>query len=195
MIGPFSLAQHLNGDDWFMGLMTDDPVVQPLIDMTTDFCIRYAQEMAKAGACCVVIIDPTASHELLGDEFYTKFAVPYHKKIADAMKAMDILTVLHICGDTTKGIHLMDQAGIDAISVDQKVNIAKAVEASKTAVIIGNLDPVQLMWKGTPDGIKAESAKIFANGSKIITLGCGTVSATPTENLQALVEYAKTSKY
>jgi [methyl-Co(III) methylamine-specific corrinoid protein]:coenzyme M methyltransferase len=195
MLGPFSLAQHLNGDNWFMGLMTDDPVVQPLIDMTTDFCVRYAQEMVKAGACCMVIIDPTASYELLGDQFYEKFAIPYHKKIADAMKAMDVPTVLHICGDTTKGIYLMDRAGVEGISVDQKVNVKAASEAAKEAVIVGNLDPVQLLWKGTPDAIKAECAKVFADGAKIVTVGCGTVSATPTENLKAFVEFAKSSKY
>lgn len=195
MLGPFSLAQHLNGDNWFMGLMTDDPVVQPLIDMTTDFCVRYAQEMVKAGACCMVIIDPTASYELLGDQFYEKFAIPYHKKIADAMKALDVPTVLHICGDTTKGIYLMDRAGVEGISVDQKVNVKAAAETAKEAVIVGNLDPVQLLWKGTPEAIKAECAKVYADGARIVTVGCGTVSATPTENLKAFVEFAKSSKY
>jgi len=195
MIGPFSLAQHLNGDNWFMGLMTEDPVVQPLIDMTTDFCIRYAQEMVKAGASCIVIIDPTASYELLGDQFYEQFAIPYHKKIAEAMNAMDVPTILHICGDTTKGIYLMDRAGVEGISVDQKVNVQAASETSKTAVIVGNLDPVQLLWKGTPEAVKEECAKVFERGAKIVTIGCGTVSATPTENLKALVEFAKSTNY
>ena len=195
MIGPFSLAQHLNGDNWFMGLMTDDPVVQPLIDMTTDFCVKYAQEMVKAGASCIVIIDPTASYELLGDQFYEQFAIPYHKKIADAMQAMDVPTVLHICGDTTKGIYLMDRAGVEGISVDQKVNVKAAAETAKTAVIVGNLDPVQLLWKGTPETVTEECAKVFERGAKIVTIGCGTVSATPTANLKALVEFAKSTKY
>ena len=195
MIGPFSLAQHLNGDNWFMGLMTDDPVIQPLIDMTTDFCVQYAQKMVEAGASCMVIIDPTASYELLGDQFYEKFAIPYHTKIAEAMKAMDVPTVLHICGDTTKGIYLMDRSGVEGISVDQKVNVQAAAETAKTAVIVGNLDPVQLMWKGTPAEIKEECAKVFERGARIVTIGCGTVSATPTENLKALVEYAKATKY
>ena len=111
------------------------------------------------------------------------------------MKELDVPTVLHICGDTTKGIYLMDQAGVEGISVDQKVDVKKAAETAKTAVIVGNLDPVQLMWKGTPAQIKEECARIYGEGAKIVTLGCGTVSATPTENLKAFVEYAKASKY
>ncbi|WNY26491.1 methylcobamide:CoM methyltransferase MtbA [Methanolapillus ohkumae] len=195
MIGPFSLAQHLNGDNWFMGIMMDDPVVQPLIDLTTDFCIKYATEMVKAGADTIVIIDPTASYELLGDQFYEKFAVPYHKKIADAMRALNVSTILHICGDTTKGIALMDKAGVDGISVDQKVNIKLASAASKQAKIVGNLDPVQLLWKGTPAEVTKRCQEVFAEGATIVTVGCGIVTNTPTENLKALVEFTKTAKY
>ena len=89
----------------------------------------------------------------------------------------------------------MDRAGVEGISVDQKVNVQAAAETSKTAVIVGNLDPVQLLWKGTPEAVKEECAKVFGRGAKIVTIGCGTVSATPTENLKALVEYAKSTNY
>ena len=195
MLGPFSLAQHLNGDNWFMGLMTDDPVVVPLLDMCTNFCIKYAEEMVKAGADTIVIIDPTASFELLGPAFYEQFAVAYHQKIVAVTKKLNVATVLHICGDTTKGMALMDKAGVNAISVDQKVNIKAAAESAKTAIIVGNLDPVQLLWKGEPAAIKEQCAKVFADGSKIIAAGCGIVSASPTANLKASVEAAKNIKY
>lgn len=195
MIGPFSLAQHLNGDNWFMGIMMNDPVAEPLINHTTDFCVAYAEEMVKAGADTIVIIDPTASYELLGADFYAKFAVPYHRRIVEAMEKHDVPVVLHICGNTTKGISLMDEAGINAISVDQKVDIASAVKDSKKAVIVGNIDPVQVLWKGTPEQIKEQSQKITQDGVAIIAPGCGIVSATPTENLKALVEFAKEHKY
>ncbi|NLI61827.1 MAG: MtaA/CmuA family methyltransferase [Methanosarcinaceae archaeon] len=195
MIGPFSLAQHLNGDNWFMGIMMDDPVAEPLINHTTDFCIKYAEEMVKAGADTIVIIDPTASYELLGADFYNKFAVPYHKRIVEAMNKHDVPVVLHICGDTTKGIGLMDSAGVHGISVDQKVNIKEAVANAENAVIIGNVDPVQVLWKGTPEQIKEASQKAFDEGAKIIAPGCGIVSATPTENLKAIVQFAKDHKY
>lgn len=195
MIGPFSLAQHLNGDNWFMGIMMDDPVCQPLIDMTTDFCIKYATAMVEAGADTMVIIDPTASFELLGGEFYEKWAVPCHQKIVEAMKALDVPVILHICGDTTKGISIMDKAGVNGISVDQKVDVVAASAAAQTAVIVGNLDPVQLLWKGTPDAIKAQAEKIFKDGSSIVTAGCGIVTNTPNENLIALTDFVKTLKY
>ena len=111
------------------------------------------------------------------------------------MKKLNIPTVLHICGDTTKGIALMDKSGVNAISVDQKVNLTAASDSSKTAIIVGNLDPVQLLWKGEPAAIKEMCEKNFAGGAKIVTVGCGIVTATSTKNLQAFVEAVREMKY
>lgn len=195
MIGPFSLSQHLNGDNWFMNIFTGDPVVIPLIELATKFNIEYAKKMVENGADTIVIIDPTASFELLGSEFYSKFAVPYHKKIVDSLKEFNVSTVLHICGNTTDGISLMDQAKFNAISIDQKVDIKLASSRATNGIIVGNLDPVELLWKGTPELIKKQSEIIYSNGAKIVTAGCGIVSTTPTSNLKALVEYAKNKTY
>lgn len=69
MIGPFSLAQHINGDEWFMAIFTDEAFGLKLMEFTTDFCVAYAQKMVGNGADTMVIIDPTASYKLIGAEF------------------------------------------------------------------------------------------------------------------------------
>ncbi|QLC48934.1 MtaA/CmuA family methyltransferase [Methanolobus zinderi] len=195
MIGPFSLAQHLNGDDWFMAIFTDEAFGLALMEFTTDFCVAYAKKMVENGADTMVIIDPTASAQLIGAEFYEKFVVPYHAKIVDAMHEVNVPVVLHICGDTTKGLALMESSGVDAISVDQNVDVATAVGNVDKAVIVGNLDPVNVLWNQTPEVVKEESQKVLDAGVGLLAPGCGIVSKTPTENLQAMVEMAKSHKY
>ncbi len=195
MIGPFSLAQHLNGDDWFMAIFTDEAFGLALMEFATDFCVAYAKKMVENGADTMVIIDPTASAQLIGAEFYEKFVVPYHAKIVDAMHEADVPVVLHICGDTTKGLALMESSGVDAISVDQNVDVATAVGNVDKAVIVGNLDPVNVLWNQTPEVVKEESQKVLDAGVGLLAPGCGIVSKTPTENLQAMVEMAKNHKY
>lgn len=195
MIGPFSLAQHLNGDEWFMAIMTDDAFGNALMEFSTDFSIAYANKMVENGADTMVIIDPTASYQLIGEEFYQKFVVPYHKKLVDAMKKQNVPTVLHICGDTTNGLNLMEACGVDAISVDQSVDPATAVKTAKSAVIIGNLDPVNVLWNKDPEFIKEKSKEVLNAGVALLAPGCGIVSKTPTVNLQAMVEMAKNHTY
>ncbi len=145
MIDPFSLAKHINGDDWFGNIFTDENIVPALLDLCSDFNKEYAKAMVKNGADTIAIINPTASYELIGGEFYEKFALPYQKKIVDAMKELDVATVLHICGDTTNGLGIMDKTGVNGISVDQRMDVRTAKNNLENAVIIGNLDPVAVL--------------------------------------------------
>jgi [methyl-Co(III) methylamine-specific corrinoid protein]:coenzyme M methyltransferase len=195
MIGPFSLAQHINGDDWFMAIFTDESFGLALMGFTTDFCVAYAEKMVENGADTMVIIDPTASAQLIGAEFYEKFVVPFHARIVDAMHKVNVPVVLHICGDTTQGLALMESSGVDGISVDQNVDVATAVGSVEKAVIVGNLDPVNMLWNQTPEAIKGQSQKVLDAGVGLLAPGCGIVSKTPTVNLQAMVEMAKNHKY
>ena len=195
MIGPFSLAQHLNGDAWFGNLFTGEEVVPALLDFCSDFNIAYAKAMAENGMDTLAIIDPTASYELIGGEFYEKYALPYQKKIVDAMKELDVATVLHICGNTTKGLSIMEKTGVEGISVDQRVDIATAKSNVENALIIGNLDPVAVLWNGTPEDVAAASKKILDAGVGLLSPGCGIVSMTPTASLQKMVECAKNHRY
>jgi len=195
MIGPFSLAHHINGDAWFGNLFTGEEIVPALLDFCSDFNVAYAKAMVENGADTIAIIDPTASYELIGGEFYEKYALPYQKKIADAMKELDVATVLHICGNTTNGLGIMDKTGVNGISVDQKVDIKTATGNVKDAIIVGNLDPVAVLWNGTPEEIEEASKKVLEAGVGLLTVGCGTVSMTPTVNLQKMIECAKNHIY
>jgi [methyl-Co(III) methylamine-specific corrinoid protein]:coenzyme M methyltransferase len=195
MIGPFSLAQHINGDAWFGNIFTGEEVVPALLDFCSDFNVAYAKAMVENGADTIAIIDPTASYELIGGEFYEKYALPYQKKIADAMKELDVATVLHICGNTTNGLGIMDKTGVNGISVDQRVDIKTGSANVENAILVGNLDPVAVLWNGTPESIEEASKKILDAGVGLLTVGCGIVSMTPTVNLQKMISCAKSHKY
>jgi len=195
MIGPFSLAQHINGDAWFGNLFTGEEIVPALLDFCSDFNVAYAKAMVENGADTIAIIDPTASYELIGGDFYEKYALPYQKKIADAMKELDVATVLHICGNTTNGLAIMDKTGVNGISVDQRVDIKTANGNVENAIIIGNLDPVAVLWNGTPETVAEESKKALDAGVGLLSPGCGIVSMTPTANLQQMVKCAISYKY
>jgi len=198
MIGPFSLAQHLNGDSWFMNIMTDQEFGLKLMDFTTEFCTQYALKQVENGANTFAIIDPTASYQLIGADFYKTFVVPFHQKIVEALHEKGIPSILHICGDTTNGLAIMETCGVDALSVDQNVDPAAAVENVDKALIVGNLDPVSVLWNQGEDnveGVKEESKKVLDAGVQLLAPGCGIVSKTPTQNLQAMIEAAKNWTY
>lgn len=197
MIGPFSLAQHLTGDSWFMDIMTKQEYGLEIMEFTTDFAIKYALAQVENGASVFSIIDPTASYSLIGADFYKMFVVPFHEKLVAALHEKGVPSVLHICGDTTEGLAIMETCGIDAISVDQNVNAATAVSKVEKALIVGNLDPVNCLWNQSAEFVKEESERVLKelDGKGLLAPGCGIVSQTPTENLQAMIEAAKSWTY
>lgn len=195
MLGPFSLAQHMVGDDWFMAIMTEPDYAQAVMDLTIDFNVQYANKMVDNGADTMVIIDPTASAMLIGDEYFKQLVVPAHKAIVDAMEARGVPTIVHICGDTTLSLPLMEESGCAAISVDQTVDIATAKGKVNNSRIVGNIDPVAVLWKGTPESVAEVTEKAIADGADIIAPGCGIVSKSPTANLKAMADTAKNHTY
>ena len=82
----------------------------------------------------------------------------------------------------------MDKTGVNGISVDQRVDIKTATESVENSIIIGNLDPVAVLWNGNPESIEAASKKVLDAGVGLLAPGCGIVSMTPNVNLQKMVE-------
>ena len=195
MLGPFSLAQHMVGDDWFMAIMTEPDFAQAVMDLALDFNIQYANKMADNGADTMVIIDPTASAMLIGDEYFKQLVVPAHKAIVEAMTERGVLSIVHICGDTTLSLGLMEESGCAAISVDQTVDIATAKTKVNSARIVGNIDPVAVLWKGSPEKVAEVTQKAIDDGVDIIAPGCGIVSKSPSANLKAMADTAKNHTY
>jgi [methyl-Co(III) methylamine-specific corrinoid protein]:coenzyme M methyltransferase len=95
------------------------------------------------------------------------------------MKKFYVATVLHICGDTTNCLGIMGKTGVNGISLDQRVDVRTAKGNMEKAVIIGNLDLVTVLWKGTPDDVAAASKKALNAGVGLLSPGCGIVSVTP----------------
>ena len=52
-----------------------------------------------------------------------------------------------------------------------------------------------MFWNQTSETIEEQSQKVIDAGIGFVGSGCGIVSKTPNENLQAMIEVAKNHKY
>jgi uroporphyrinogen decarboxylase len=57
---------------------------------------------------------------------------------------------------------------------------------------MGNLDPVELLWRGTPEAVAREARQAIADagthGGFILGSGCEVPVAAPKENIQAMIQ-------
>jgi uroporphyrinogen decarboxylase len=194
---PFTLGGLAFGVERLMrSIHKDKPAVHAALEFAASLCYDYLEPFIDAGVEMISLADPTASGDLISREQFNEFALPYIQRVATKIKARGVLVTVHICGNTTNRLDRISVAGADIMSVDYKVSLADARRIlGGKAAFAGNLNPVAIMQKLTPEGVaEASRASIAAAGpgpGYILMPGCDIPPSVPLENVQAMVQTAR----
>ena len=198
--GPFSLASQLYGMDRLLEDLMDEEAeedVHRLLEFCTSACIAYHEKLLQLGVPMTSMGDSTAGPDVISPAMYETFAVPYEKKVIEAVHRKGGLISLHICGNATKIIDQMCNLGADVLEIDQKTDLKTAVRAAKeNCALLGRVNPV-LLSNGTQQEVKEAAERILQIvGGKsttgfILGPGCALGGDTPKENIQALIDSVK----
>lgn len=185
--GALAEAADLRG---VTALMLDLSLAPEWVDELLEKCvaveIAFARAQIEAGADLIGLGDAVAS--MINREMYERFALPYERRIFDAVHEMGALARLHICGRTTHLLDLMACSGADIIDLDSMVDLGKAAQViGSRAALCGNFNPVTVMLQGTPDQVRAATrACIEVGGARLLSgAGCEIPDWTPLANLLA----------
>lgn len=195
--GPFNLLCILRGTQEFMLDLfeEDEEVIFHALEWCTKACIAFAKAQLEAGANVTSMGDAYASPNLVSPDIYRKFALPYEKKVVEAVQTELLPYSIHICGDTTKIISDMGQTGAKILEVDWKLDMGEARKAvPESTILMGNVNPSDPLYLGTPQQVD-EAVKKVVEATKgqglIISSGCAIGANTKPENMRAFVEAAK----
>ncbi|MFA5311802.1 MAG: MtaA/CmuA family methyltransferase [Methanomassiliicoccales archaeon] len=192
IVSPFMLAGQLRGSqEAIMEVAMKPDFMKQILEKATEWDIAYSMAALEAGADVIAMIDATSSGDVLGPPQYAEFALPYQKRVVDAVRKAGGYTVLHVCGKTRKNMPFMIQTGANGISVDQQMDIGwVAQELKGKAACIGNVSPTNTLLFKKPADVMAEAKRCIDAGTQILAPGCGFAPETPLENMKALVEAA-----
>lgn len=179
----FSIARKL--------LYTQPEFSHQLLSHITDVTIRYMKAQVNSGAHLLQLFDSWAG--ILGPQQYQEFAIPYIKRIADALNEVP-LTLF------SKGAHHsyaeLASLSCNTIGVDWQIDMAlarKLVGAERT--LQGNLDPCALY---ASDDQVAQSTidllKSFDSKRHIVNLGHGVYPDVDPEKVKIFIETVKNFK-
>jgi uroporphyrinogen decarboxylase len=207
--GPFSLAGHLMGTEQFLVELAlaerhpDSPgerALKHLMNLTTEALIAFAKACLEAGAHLVQAGDSLASLDMISPAMYRKWAWPAERRFFETLQPLaeraGAATLLHICGNMTPVLEQMADTGANILELDHKVSLkaAKARVGSRVC-LMGNLDPVEVLWRGTPETVSRAARQAIADagagGGFILGSGCEVAMATPQENLAAIIAAAQ----
>jgi uroporphyrinogen decarboxylase len=190
--GPFTTAGLLYGAENLMRDIYRRPGdIHRLLDFTADLYVSYSRLYIDNGADLVLLSEPTSSGDMIARKHFEAFAIPVFKKVYEALKAQGVRTALHICGNITDRLDLLNGIGTEFVSVDYKVDLAKCrkIFNGKTA-FAGNMNPVAVMQRETPEGVEAACRACIAAAGPgpgyMLMPGCDIPPTTPAENIKVM---------
>jgi [methyl-Co(III) methanol-specific corrinoid protein]:coenzyme M methyltransferase len=92
-------------------MSSDAELLREFLDFLTEGIISFARAQVNAGARACFLIDPFASIDILGADFFRTFSLPYINRIARALRSsqaadnvlgsdcLDAALIFHICGE------------------------------------------------------------------------------------------------
>lgn len=194
---PFTLGGLAYGVEKLMrNIHRHKAAVHAVTEFATQLCLDYLEPFVDAGVSLISLADPTASGDLISRDQFAEFALPSLRSVAQKLRARGVWVLVHICGNTTNRLDLLPSTGAQIVSIDYKVNLANArrILGGKIA-FAGNLNPVAIMQKESPQGVAAASreAIVAAEGSKggyLLMPGSDIPPSVPLENVKTMVESA-----
>lgn len=190
--GPFTLAIQMAGATHLLkSMIMDKEFVKELLNFTKETVKLYSRAVNDAGAHYISIAEPGTI--TISPKDFEKLIIPMLKEINDNL---DSWKGMHICGDTTDLLDLMLKCNIDSVSLDQIMDYKKvAPRIPKDIVLMGNLDPIDVLGKGTRQEIrKATSSlkKTMENyDNYLFGFGCNCLNDSPVRNLQEAINIAR----
>ena len=193
---PFTLGGLAYGVENLMrNVRKDKAAVHAVLEYSTELCFAYLEPFIDAGVSMISLADPTASGDLISREQFVEFSLPYLQRVAARIRARGIWVIVHICGNTTTRLDTIPGTGADILSVDYKVDLAAARRALGGRLLFaGNMNPVAVMQKETPEGVDAACRACIQSagtgGGFLLMPGCDIPPSVPLANVRAMVAAA-----
>lgn len=198
--GPFTIASGVIAPEKLLRAMRKKPEkVHELLRFTTECLKSMIDSVADFSFLSFFIYDPVASGSLLSPKQYAEFVQPYTKAFIDHMRKdkADRWVGMHICGDTTHSLQLIADTGIDAFSLDQKVDLAVVKAAIGDRVtLMGNVDPISIFLQGDAAAMDNAVRECYAQAFDspkgfIIRSGCAVPYEAPVAAVEAYMAAAR----
>ncbi len=198
--GPFNNASMVIGhNELYMLFMTNPSFFDKLMKYTTTRTLDYTNAFIEAGAD-VMLVGGNVPGGFLGAEVYEQFILPYEKRYIDFIQKKGCPAVYHNCGEIMNLVKSYKKLGAKVIEPFSPIPLGDA-ELKKVVdivqgdyVIIGGVDQVNVLQKGTPELVKKITKETIEvgkrNGSFIIQSADFLEFNTPIENVEMFVKTA-----
>lgn len=192
VVSPFTLVGEMRGvEELMMETFLEPDFVEEMLKYSNEVVKDYCRACLSTETDMVTLCEPTASGSLISPEGFDQFSAPNMSICAKLIKDAGRVAMVHICGDTNDRLKNVEAIGADIFSMDAQVDVRLASETIGHA-ILGNIDPTEALYSGTPEGVQREVARIMSEARDrgfILGAGCDIATGSPLENVMAMMDW------
>jgi uroporphyrinogen decarboxylase len=170
--GPFNNASMIiDHSELYMLFISDPLYFDKLMQFTTNRALDYTRAFISAGAD-VMLVGGNVPGGFLGAEIYEQYILPYEKRYIDFIQDQGCPAVYHNCGQIMSLVASYKKLGAKVIEPFSPVPLGDAdldgaVDIiNGDYVIIGGVDQVNVLQKGTIDQVREQTRKVMEAGKK-----------------------------
>jgi len=199
VFSPFTQLMELFGyTDTLISLVDSPEKVEQVLGALAKGTARMAELEAEAGADAVLVSSAFAGGGFISREHYKRFIVPFDGYVTREFhkRCPGVPIYVHTCGAIGDRIDLILEAGYDGVDTLDPPPLGNTdiVEVKKQygerLFLKGNIDPVNLLFKGTPQEVYAQASSLVrevgSRGGYILSSACSVSPAVTEENIMQL---------
>ena len=198
--GPFNNASMIiDHTELYMLFISDPLYFDKLMQFTTGRTLDYTNAFIEGGAD-VLLVGGNVPGGFLGAEVYEQYVLPYEKRYIDFIQDKGCPAVYHNCGQIMSLVGSYKKLGAKVIEPFSPVPLGDAdLESAVNIVdgdyvIIGGVDQVNVLQKGTVDQVREQTIEVINAGKKngpfIIQSADFLEFNTPLKNVEEFVKTA-----
>jgi uroporphyrinogen decarboxylase len=193
--GPMAVTSWLVGmTPLMMGLVMNPDQVTKVLETVTTSIIDWlrAQLDTLRQPEGVMLLDDVVG--MVSKDHYEEFIHPHLRRIFDAFDGL-----VRIYHNDTPCPHLLESlagANFDVFNFSHKTDIAEVkAKMGHRVALLGNVPPLDIGVRGTPEQVSAWAKQCLEKGAPgggmILSFGGGVSPGTPPENIDALLDAAR----
>ena len=194
---PFRHVSMLRGSENAMRDLYKAPEsLRKLCEIALSSLIVYAVAIISTGVDILFISDPSSSGDAISKKHWEEWGKPLTSRLVNLVKPTGIKTIMHVCGDNSDRLESFAETGVNCLSLDEGVDFKAARKLlGPRFCLMGNVS-TSLLAMGSPEEVKEATREVIdkagRDGGLMVSGGCIIPAICPPENIQAMVETAKT---
>ena len=140
--------------------------------------------------------------DMIAPDTFERLHLPFVRRLVTEIRDAGLHSIYYYCGAPGDRWELLFAAGADALSLEEgkkgfQIDIEQVVErAAGRCAVLGNLDAIGVLQKGSEGELRAELARQIAagrrNGGRFVTsIGSPVTPETPVERVRLYCELAR----